>query len=135
MFRRGDEQLEGHSAREAIESVKARPDAVMVNRTQGSGTRILIDRLLAGTQPPGYAVQARNHNAVAAAVAQGRAGFGRGDRMGWPRGLAFLPLEEERYDFVVPDDRWDRPAVTAFRRLLADTAVRGVGPIGLRLEP
>jgi putative molybdopterin biosynthesis protein len=42
---------------------------VMVNRNQGSGTRILIDRLLQGAQPIGYAVQPRSHNAVAAAVA------------------------------------------------------------------
>jgi putative molybdopterin biosynthesis protein len=33
-------------------------------------------------------------------------------------GLGFLPLQEERYDFVVPKGRWDRPAVRAFRELL-----------------
>ena len=48
----------------------------MVNRNQGSGTRALIDRLLGGAKPPGYAVQPRNHNAVAAAVVQGRADWG-----------------------------------------------------------
>jgi len=41
---------------------------MMVNRNQGSGTRALIDRLLGGVRPRGYAVQPRNHNAVAAAV-------------------------------------------------------------------
>ena len=48
----------------------------MVNRNQGSGTRALIDRLLEGARPAGYAVQPRNHNAVAAAVSQGRADWG-----------------------------------------------------------
>ena len=48
----------------------------MVNRNQGSGTRALIDRLLEGVKPAGYAVQPRNHNAVAAAVLQGRADWG-----------------------------------------------------------
>jgi putative molybdopterin biosynthesis protein len=48
----------------------------MVNRNAGSGTRILIDRLLEGAQPRGYAVQPRSHNAVVAAVAQGRADWG-----------------------------------------------------------
>lgn len=136
VFRRGDERFEGHSAREAIESVKARPDAVMVNRNQGSGTRILIDRLLAGTQPPGYAVQTRSHNAVAAAVAQSRADWGVAiESVAARSGLAFLPLEEERYDFVIPDDRWDRPAVAAFRGLLADAAVRQeLAGLGLRLD-
>ena len=52
------------------------PACVMVNRNQGSGTRALIDRLLGGVRPPGYAVQPRNHNAVAAAVVQGRADWG-----------------------------------------------------------
>ena len=49
---------------------------MMVNRNQGSGTRALIDRLLEGVKPAGYAVQPRNHNAVAAAVSQGRADWG-----------------------------------------------------------
>ena len=48
----------------------------MVNRNQGSGTRVLIDRLLEGDRPAGYAVQPRNHHAVAAAVSQGRADWG-----------------------------------------------------------
>ena len=75
----------------------------MVNRNQGSGTRILIDRLLEGARPPGYAVQARSHNAVAAAVAQGRADWGVAiESVARPAGLGFLPISHERYDFVVP---------------------------------
>ena len=86
--------------------VKADPECVMVNRNQGSGTRILIDRLLGGAQPPGYAVQARSHNAVAAAVAQGRADWGVAiEWVARQAGLGFLPLEEEQYDFVVPKCR------------------------------
>jgi putative molybdopterin biosynthesis protein len=46
-------------------------------------------------------------------------------------GLAFLPLREERYDFVAPADRLDRPAVRAFRDVLGEaatkTALRGLG--------
>ncbi|MCL4193075.1 MAG: molybdopterin biosynthesis protein [Thermoguttaceae bacterium] len=137
VFRRGDDRFEGLPARAAIEAIKSRPDAAMVNRNQGSGTRILIDRLLGGAQPPGYAVQARSHNAVAAAVAQGRADWGVAiESVATRSGLGFLPLEEECYDFIIPADRWDRPAVAAFRRLLADTAVRGeLVRLGLRLEP
>ena len=48
----------------------------MVNRNAGAGTRVLIDQLLAGARPPGYSNQPRSHNAVAAAVAQGRADWG-----------------------------------------------------------
>jgi putative molybdopterin biosynthesis protein len=97
----------------------------MVNRNQGSGTRVLIDRLLQGAKPPGYAVQPRNHNAVAAAVAQGRADWGVTlDIVGKGAGLGFLPLQAERYDFVVPRSRANRPAIRAFRALLEEKGTR-----------
>jgi putative molybdopterin biosynthesis protein len=54
----------------------ADPDLRMVNRNRGSGTRILIDGLLAGRRPDGFAYEPRSHYAVAAAVAQGRADWG-----------------------------------------------------------
>ncbi len=37
-----------------------------------------------------------------------------------PAGLRFRSLRAEHYDFAVPEDRWDRPALQALRRLLAD---------------
>jgi len=124
-FRRGDERFAGRQALQAIEAVKEDPDCVMVNRNQGSGTRILIDRLLGGVQPPGYAVQTKSHNAVAAAVAQGRADWGVAIEWVARRAeLDFLPLEDEHYDFAVPKSRLDRPAVVAFRKLLADAEIR-----------
>jgi putative molybdopterin biosynthesis protein len=108
----------------------------MVNRNQGSGTRILIDRLLEGTQPTGYPVQAKSHNAVAAAVAQGRADWGVAiEWVACHAGLGFLPLEEERYDFVIPKRRLDRPAVVAFRRLLLEPAARHhLRQMGFRMD-
>ena len=40
-------------------------------------------------------------------------------------------MQEEEYDFVVPKTRWGRPAVRAFRELLARdetrAALRGMG--------
>jgi len=70
-------------------------------------------------------VQARSHNAVAAAVAQGRADWGVAIQWVAERnGLGFLPLSHEHYDFVVPRSRLDRPAVASLRRLLADARVR-----------
>ena len=67
------------AARRARRSPPRRQDpaCVMVNRNQGSGTRALIDRLLEGARPAGYAVQPRNHNAVAAAVVAGPRRLGR----------------------------------------------------------
>jgi putative molybdopterin biosynthesis protein len=125
LFRRGDARFEGGEAQAAVAAVKHDLTCAMVNRNPGSGTRILIDRLLAGARPAGYAVQPRSHNAVAAAVAQGRADWGVAiRRVADQASLGFLPLSQEQYDFAVPRSRAQRPAVAAFRQLLADAEVR-----------
>ncbi len=91
----------------------------MVNRNPGSGTRVLLDRLLGGARPDGSQYQVRSHHAVAAAVAQGRADWGMTlDVLAAANGLSFLFVQEERFDFAIPDARWDRPAVAAFRAAL-----------------
>jgi putative molybdopterin biosynthesis protein len=125
VFRRGDTRFEGRTASEAIAGAIADASCVMVNRNQGSGTRALIDRLLAGRKPHGYAVQPRNHNAVAAAVTQHRADWGmtldtiaRGARLG------FIPVQHEQYDFVTPNARAERPGVKAFVERLRDPMTR-----------
>jgi putative molybdopterin biosynthesis protein len=107
----------------------------MVNRNQGSGTRALVDRLLGGVKPSGYAVQPRNHNAVAAAVVQGRADWGVTlDIVARRAGLGFLPLQEEQYDFVVPTSRASRPGVVAFKALLHAPRVReALGRLGMKV--
>ena len=109
---------------------------MMVNRNQGSGTRILIDRLLAGIRPSGYAVQSRSHNAVAAAVKQARADWGVAIKtVADQAALGFLPLTEERYDLVTPAARSSRPAVLALQALLANNHVRRqLRELGFNLE-
>jgi putative molybdopterin biosynthesis protein len=115
VFRRGDARFEGKSAEEAVREAVLLPEIVMVNRNRGSGTRALYDRLLGDARPAGYGVEASSHHAIAAAVAQGRADFGIAiDIVAKDRGLGFLPLSEERYDFFVPEARRQRPAVQAF---------------------
>jgi putative molybdopterin biosynthesis protein len=97
---------------------------LMVNRNQGSGTRVLIDELLGGARPRGYAVQATTHNAVAAAVAQGRADWGVAiESVARANDLGFLFYKDEQYDFVVPNSRRSRPAVEAFVDLLSDESM------------
>jgi putative molybdopterin biosynthesis protein len=119
VFRPGDPRFEGRTVAEAVASALDDPGCILVNRNRGSGTRILIDRLLDGRRPPGYAVEARSHNAVAAAVAQRRADWGLAIApLAAPYGLGFLPVRVEQYDFAIPEDRWERPAVRAFRALL-----------------
>ena len=126
VFRRGDARFEDRTRRRGRSRPRcADPDCVMVNRNQGSGTRVLIDRLLGGARPPGYAVQPRNHNAVAAAVVQGRADWGVTlETVARAAGLGFLPVQHEQYDFVVPRARAERPAVVAFKALLQQPATR-----------
>ena len=97
----------------------ADPTLRMVNRNRGAGTRVLIDELLGEARPAGYPYEPRSHYAVAAAVAQKRADWGVTiETVAAGAGLRFRPLRAEHYDFVVPERRWERPAVAAFRRLL-----------------
>ncbi|MFP6603707.1 MAG: molybdopterin biosynthesis protein [Pirellulaceae bacterium] len=125
LYRRGDQRFEGKNVDTFIEQVIASDQCVMVNRNQGSGTRIHIDRLLAGSQPAGYAVQARNHNAVAAAIVQQRADWGMAiEHVVDPELLGFLPVCQEQFDFVVNRQRQERQAVLAFCDLLADQQIR-----------
>jgi putative molybdopterin biosynthesis protein len=126
VFRSGDARFTGRTAAEALRTAVDDPSCLMVNRNAGSGTRILIDQLLEGRRPPGYANQPRSHNAVAAAVAQGRADWGIAiANVAKLYGLAFLPVAPEHYDFLVADRHRARHAVQAFLKALADADVRG----------
>jgi putative molybdopterin biosynthesis protein len=125
VFRPGDSRFEGRTPQEAIVQAANDPACMMVNRNQGSGTRVLIDRLLGGIKPRGYAVQPRNHNAVAAAVVQRRADWGMTlDIIARGAGLGFLPVQAEQYDFVVPLSRATRPGVVALKKLLEQASTR-----------
>ncbi|UCE87601.1 MAG: molybdopterin biosynthesis protein, partial [Deltaproteobacteria bacterium] len=109
-----------------VEALLNDPNLRMVNRNRGAGTRILIDALLGERRPPGYAYEPRSHYAVAAAVAQRRADWGVTILpIARQAGLRFRPLRAEHYDFAVPADRWERPAVVALReRLRPGTELR-----------
>ena len=127
VFRSDDSRFAGDADWRAALS---RDDVVMVNRNRGSGTRVLIDRLLkdkllGDARPRGHANCARTHNAVAAAVAARRADFGVAiETVADDYDLGFHPLREERYDFVIPKGRADRPATRAFLELLQDPVIR-----------
>ena len=52
-------------------------------------------------------------------MAQGRADWGVTiETVARDAGLRFRPLQEEHYDFAVPEDRWERPALVALRSAL-----------------
>jgi putative molybdopterin biosynthesis protein len=125
LFRAGDPRFENHSAQDALKAVLADPAALMVNRNAGSGTRVLIDSLLNGGRPSGYANQPKSHNAVATAIAQGRADWGVAiEPVAKLYGLGFLSLAPEFYDFLLVESRRERPAVQAFLAALRDEDVR-----------
>lgn len=125
VFRKGDKRFKGLGAKEAVAAALADPACIMVNRNQGAGTRILIDRLLGGARPEGYWNQPRSHNAVAAAVAQHRADWGMTIApVAHAVGLGFIPLAEEHYDFALVTARKQRPAVQAFLDALDSNEAR-----------
>jgi putative molybdopterin biosynthesis protein len=134
VFRPGDRRFDGRTVPEAIAAVLADAGCIMVNRNSGAGTRILIDTLLGGARPSGYGNQPRSHNAVAAAVAQGRADWGVAiEPVARLYRLGFLPLTPEAYDFLLVEQRRPRAAVQAFLAALKDDGVRArIRALGMR---
>jgi putative molybdopterin biosynthesis protein len=134
VHRHGDGRFAGRTPADAVKTALADASCLMVNRNAGAGTRILIDQLLQGARPPGYSNQPRSHNAVAAAVAQGRADWGIAiESVAGLYGLGFLPLAPEDYDFLLVEHRADRPAIAAFLAALRDPTVRQrIRALGMR---
>lgn len=108
----------------------ARPGLRFINRQPGSGTRVLLDLMLAeaGIAPAalhGYEQCEFTHAAVAAFVASGMADVGFGVEV--PARLfklEFQPLAQERY-FLLADERTLQAEATApLRTLLASEAYR-----------
>ena len=110
----------------------------MLNRTRGAGTRVLLDLLLdeiagdKGISPlelrsgiAGYDAETRSHNAVAAAVASGRADWGLGiEAVAVAYDLGFAPLRDEEYDFLTLRDRLEREPVQALLEVLRSSEFR-----------
>ncbi len=103
-----------------------------VNRQPGSGTRILLDRMLAAegidaAVVTGYANEEFTHAAVAATVAAGKADVGLGlEAAAAAFGLGFVPLAEERYLFACRRRAADSDVIAAFRVLLASDETAAV---------
>ena len=92
----------------------------MVNRQRGSGTRSLIDQLLAanGLRPEsiaGYHHEEFTHEAIAATIAAGQADVGFGIEAAAARyDLGYVPLISERYGFAMPTAIANSPEGKAF---------------------
>ena len=99
-----------------------REDISILNRRVGSSARILLDTQLKRLGIPaskvrGYHKIMKSHLTMAAAVAAGEADLAIGtERISRQmEGLDFIPLMEERFDFVIKKEMMDSEAV---RRLL-----------------
>lgn len=104
-----------------------------VNRQRGSGTRLLLDRLLSesGISPGairGYATEEHTHLAVAATVASGGADAGFGLRAAAARlDMDFVPLAKERYWLAIHARDLREPAMRSFLEALAGPLLKELG--------
>jgi molybdate-binding protein/DNA-binding HxlR family transcriptional regulator len=89
-----------------------REDLTFINRKKGSGTRLWLDqqlktRSMQTADIQGYNQEVSTHSQVAEAVLQGAADFGLGVLAAAKRyNLDFIPLFEERFDLVIPDENY-----------------------------
>ena len=106
------------------------PGITMVNRQVGSGSRSLLDRLMReqgiiAAALAGYGREVSGHMAVARAVAAEAVDAGIGVQAAASAlGLGFVPLEEERYDLVIPNHLVDQPGVQPLLHLLQRPGLR-----------
>mgnify|MGYP005806163447 CR=1 FL=1 len=106
----------------------ARTGARFVNRALGTGTRVLLDELLArgglgATELHGYEDTEPSHAAVAQAVVSGAADAGLGiEAAARSRGLDFVPLLQEDYYLVCLKAALEQPPVQALLEVLRSPA-------------
>ena len=108
-----------------------RKDVRIVNREEGSGARLLLDQRLEAegieaASVRGYGDLVSSHLDVGRRVAEGSADVGVGvEAIARLLGLAFIPLQAERYDLVIPTAFvTDHPAVGRLLEALVSREVR-----------
>ncbi|HSG25183.1 MAG TPA: molybdopterin biosynthesis protein [Anaerolineales bacterium] len=107
-----------------------REDVTFVNRQRGAGTRVLLDYHLdnlgiAIESVRGYAQEEYTHLTVAAAIASGRADCGMGIAAAADAlEMEFIPLFEERYDLIVPEEFYQSQLLSPLWDVLDDPRFR-----------
>ncbi len=110
-----------------------RKDVVFINRNTGSGTRILTDiliqkitadrrldfrELIKGIR--GYKNEVRSHFDIATAIKNGKADVGIGiQSVAGLLELDFMPIQSERFDFVVLKEQLDKKRIKRFIDVLS----------------
>lgn len=103
-----------------------------VNRQRGAGTRVLFDYMMGqmGLDPAGvtgYEREEYTHLAVSAAVASGTADVGLGIRAAARAlHLDFIPLTQERYDLIIPEENFHSATLRPLLDLLHNDKFRTV---------
>ena len=108
-----------------------RQDISILNRRVGSSARILLDTQLKRLGIPaksvkGYDKIMKSHLTMAAAIASGEADLAIGtERISRQiDGIDFIPLLEERFDFVIKKEMMDSEAVQTLLKVLNSPAFR-----------
>ena len=105
-----------------------RTGARFVNRALGTGTRVVVDELLAqagiaGKDLRGYDTTEPSHTAAAHAVASGSADVALGIAIAaQAQGLDFVPLVQENYHLVCLKSALQEPAIAALLEVLQSPA-------------
>lgn len=105
----------------------ARTQARFVQRSLGTGTRVLLDDLLQQAQLDSASLNCNadaepSHTALAEAIAAGRGDVGLGlESTARARGLGFVALTQEHFHLVCLKSALDTPATQALRHLLHTT--------------
>jgi len=109
-----------------------RQDVRFVNRNKGSGTRLWLDRKLdqldmAPESVRGYDHEVRTHTRAAERIAQGQADVGLGLRAAAQQhNLDFIPLYQERYDLVLPNEQLENPHLSPLLDRLLSVKFRSI---------
>lgn len=102
-----------------------RPDVSILNRRNGTGSRILLDEHLfqmgvSADAVNGYKNVMSSHLTVASAIEEGQAdvGIGTGRIIKQFSDLDFIPVQRERYDLVIKKEMYHSPEIQALLQIL-----------------
>ena len=110
-----------------------RPNLRLVNRSLGTGTRLLLDKELqkAGIRADkilGYNFEVSRHMDVGLEILAGRADVGPGiEAVAGALDLGFMPLRWERFDFLVSKEMFFEQTIQNFLGLLQSEPFKEIG--------
>ncbi len=115
----------------------ARPKLRLVNRQAGSGTRIYLDQQLArarvnGKTIYGYETTVTTHLEIGLRILKGDADVGLATRTAAQLlGVEFLPLTRERFDLLIPRERFFSKQIQTLLGIIGSREFRDrVGTLG-----